>query len=187
MATGPMKTLDEKIEEMRVRHLLRFVECVEDVIDQSESPIERAMLWGILSTRGFGFNGAIPGDAVCDRYPGCQKGAQYLSLWFEGVTVSPQVPVAVGSAKYRLDIAIGFEYARPTGELTTFHVAVECDGHDFHERTKQQAERDKKRDRDLQSIGWRVLRFTGSEIVRDPDSAGRSVWMFLRELAAREG
>ena len=45
---------------------------------------------------------------------------------------------------------------------------VECDGHDFHERTKEQARRDRSRDRRLQDAGYRVFRFTGSEIYRDP-------------------
>jgi very-short-patch-repair endonuclease len=45
---------------------------------------------------------------------------------------------------------------------------VECDGHDFHERTKEQARNDKSRDRVLQSVGYKVFRFTGSELWRDP-------------------
>lgn len=47
-------------------------------------------------------------------------------------------------------------------------VLVECDGHDFHERTKAQAKRDRKRDRALQQNGEKVFRFTGSEIWEDP-------------------
>lgn len=45
---------------------------------------------------------------------------------------------------------------------------VECDGHDFHEKTKKQAKHDKKRDRYLTSFGYTVFRFTGSEIYKDP-------------------
>lgn len=45
---------------------------------------------------------------------------------------------------------------------------VECDGHEFHERTKKQAERDRSRDRAYQLRGYTVLRFTGSEIWRNP-------------------
>lgn len=48
-----------------------------------------------------------------------------------------------------------------------FMLAVELDGHDFHERTKEQAQRDKARDRALAAAGYRVLRFTGSEVWRD--------------------
>jgi very-short-patch-repair endonuclease len=49
-----------------------------------------------------------------------------------------------------------------------FRVVVELDGHDFHERTKEQAAHDKKRDRWMQTEGIRVLRFTGSEVYNDP-------------------
>lgn len=46
-------------------------------------------------------------------------------------------------------------------------VVVECDGHDYHERSKEQAQRDKARDRFMVTDGITVLRFTGSEIYRN--------------------
>lgn len=55
------------------------------------------------------------------------------------------------------------------------HVVVECDGHDFHEKTKDQAQRDKSRDRDLAAKGYTVLRFTGSEIYRDSKKCAEEV------------
>lgn len=45
---------------------------------------------------------------------------------------------------------------------------IECDGHDFHERTKEQAARDRAKDRAALLSGQDQLRFTGSEIWRDP-------------------
>ncbi len=53
-------------------------------------------------------------------------------------------------------------------ESKRVQVALELDGHDFHERTKQQATKDKSNDRKIQEAGWLVLRFTGSEIWKDP-------------------
>ena len=47
-------------------------------------------------------------------------------------------------------------------------LVVECDGHEFHEKTPEQAKKDKSRDRDLLSRGYPVMRFTGSEIYRYP-------------------
>jgi very-short-patch-repair endonuclease len=47
-------------------------------------------------------------------------------------------------------------------------LVVELDGHDWHERTKSQATRDKKRDRALVAAGYRILRFTGSETFAAP-------------------
>lgn len=46
-------------------------------------------------------------------------------------------------------------------------MVIECDGHEFHERTKEQARRDRERDRFLQSIGYLVFRYTGAEIWAD--------------------
>lgn len=43
-------------------------------------------------------------------------------------------------------------------------VIIECDGHDFHEKTKEQAKHDKERDRYLTSLGYKILRYAGSEI-----------------------
>lgn len=53
-------------------------------------------------------------------------------------------------------------------EYVDSQLAIELDGHDFHERTKEQARRDKKRDRDLSALGFPVARFTGSEIFAAP-------------------
>lgn len=47
------------------------------------------------------------------------------------------------------------------------HVVVECDGHEYHERTKEQAQKDRSRDRWFQANDIKILRFTGSEIYRD--------------------
>lgn len=44
---------------------------------------------------------------------------------------------------------------------------IECDGHDFHEKTKEQAKYDKQRERFFVSNGYKVLRYSGSEIFND--------------------
>lgn len=74
---------------------------------------------------------------------------------------------------YRLDFAA----------ITDSHlVAIECDGHDYHERTKEQARHDRSRDRALQAAGWSVLRFTGSEIHENADACASEVVRFLDNL-----
>ena len=82
----------------------------------------------------------------------------------------PQAKVHV----YRLDFAVLGEGIK---------IAVECDGHDFHERTKEQAAHDRKRDRFLASHGWTVMRFTGSEIYRDAASCAREIGLMQSKLA----
>jgi hypothetical protein len=51
------------------------------------------------------------------------------------------------------------------------NVAIEVDGHEFHEKTKEQAASDKSRDRKITRCGYSVIRFTGSEVYRDPSGA----------------
>ena len=56
------------------------------------------------------------------------------------------------------------------------HLIVECDGHDFHERTKEQATRDRSRDRQIMLDNkMEIMRFTGSEIWRDPWSCAEQI------------
>ena len=62
--------------------------------------------------------------------------------------------------KYRVDFLV----KKFDGPREVDQIVIECDGHDFHERTKEQAQRDKNRDRELQDLGFKVYRFTGSEI-----------------------
>ncbi len=49
------------------------------------------------------------------------------------------------------------------------YMVIECDGHDYHERTKEQAKRDRSRDRFMAALGIVVLRFTGQELIQDPE------------------
>lgn len=78
----------------------------------------------------------------------------------DDVILVAQHRIKIGGKNCRLD----FMTQCPGGRI-----AIELDGHDFHERTKEQARHDKSRDRSLVEDGWVVLRFTGSEVWRDAD------------------
>lgn len=91
--------------------------------------------------------------------------------------VIPQFPVKdeEGDTVYRLDFGLFWPRSDGKGYIK---LAVECDGHDYHEKTKEQARRDKEKDRYLKSHGWEVVRFTGSEIYEDPGL----VWREIRHI-----
>ena len=61
-------------------------------------------------------------------------------------------------------------------------LVIECDGHDYHERTKSQAARDRSRDRWMTSRGISVMRFTGSEIWADPYKCAEEVHIHYLKL-----
>lgn len=70
---------------------------------------------------------------------------------------------------YEIDfMVIGGERALAAVDgVTKPYVAVECDGHEFHEKTKEQASADKRRDREIQKQRVPVFRFSGADIWRD--------------------
>ena len=49
-----------------------------------------------------------------------------------------------------------------------FKLVIECDGHEFHEKTKEQVTNDNERDLELKMMGYDVLRFSGSQIYNKP-------------------
>lgn len=75
------------------------------------------------------------------------------------IDLHPQHKVSCGEKDYRID----FVALNQTG----LKLAIELDGHDFHEKTREQVAKDKQRQRALVADGFTVLRFSGSEIVRD--------------------
>lgn len=62
-------------------------------------------------------------------------------------------------------------------------LAIYCDGTEFH-LDAQKVIRDKQQDRILQRLGFRVFRFSGSEITADARSCAREVVEFVRILGS---
>ena len=77
--------------------------------------------------------------------------------------VIPQQVYHLDEQEFRLDFFLRLHKGNFVGR-----VIVECDGHEFHERTKDQACRDKSRDRAFLREGLAVVRFAGREIWNDP-------------------
>lgn len=143
----PEAIITKACENLRAFQLRNW----QEVRRLCESPIEELFLAAV-----FGSNIGRGVSPINIHASGYREGANAPSgdhLW-------PQAPVG----QYRLD----FLFCRFATDGSRRRVAVECDGHDFHERTKEQAAHDKARDRFLASQNICVLRFTGSEIHRDP-------------------
>lgn len=71
----------------------------------------------------------------------------------------------------------------PGTNFVRIRAVVECDGHEYHEKTREQAVRDKSRDRLLTKKGFRVFRLTGSEIWRVPIECAYEIADALYDLA----
>lgn len=90
-----------------------------------------------------------------------------------GFGLAPQYEVECEGNRYRLDFAVP-EYL----------IAVELDGHDFHEKTKEQVTYRNQRDRHLQAAGWTVFHFSGSELYRNEVDCVSAVANLARERHA---
>lgn len=104
----------------------------------------------------------------------------------EGTWVSMIRP-QVGIGPYRVDfalvaVAVSHDADDPK-KMPLLKIAIECDGHDFHERTKEQAAHDRARDRYLQAAGLTVLRFTGSEIWRSAEGCRDEIISHVKQWA----
>lgn len=84
---------------------------------------------------------------------------------------------------YRADVLVTVKHSTNKEERYR-PIAVELDGHDFHERTKAQAAHDKKRDRFFVAQGIVLLRFTGSEVTRDAVACANEVCLLMGQRVA---
>jgi hypothetical protein len=124
---------------------------VQEVFARCHSPIEELFLANVFGISRSNLNFRWDIDEEQGRI-GCYPE--------HGVTLYAQRRVA----GYRVDFSF---------ERDGRSICVELDGHDFHERTKVQAQRDKSRDRAILAAGAAVARFTGSEVWRNTHSCAK--------------
>lgn len=151
----------------------RFANCYTGIDIAHNCPVIVCRPWDV---EDFGdFNVKIISQHVIadDKYPG-QKGHYRTDFTFEVLRDS--------SIKDKTDD--GCFWIHRASEIFA-RLVVEVDGHEFHERTKEQAARDKSRDRYLTSNGYTIFRFTGSEVYRKPDQMAAETEKYIAEIMAK--
>lgn len=139
------------------------------------SPIEEQMFYGLIVA------GWKCGGGVEIKYNGHERLDATLG-WSMPERLIIEVQPTVG--EIHPDFVVTLEDIAT--ETFRKSIAIECDGHDFHEKTKQQASCDKKRDRMLTARGLQVARFTGSEIHDNPLKCAQWVTASLRQGVERD-
>lgn len=151
-------------------------EEIHSVFNRCESPIERDFFLAYLWLT----NPYPMGDGtLIDRMDHISVGAF--------VCIEPQRQIVIDGASYRADFSFDLcLYSESESRNMIKRLVVEIDGHEFHERTKEQAARDRSRDRAMARAGIQVIRFTGSEIYKSAVSAAIEARRLLSmELYAR--
>lgn len=91
-----------------------------------------------------------------------------------GISVFPQFEVETESKKYCADFYIVVE-----GYKDEIDIIVECDGHDFHEKTKKQVAYNNEREYAIKKAGYDILRFSGSQIYENPFKCANDIFDYL--------
>ena len=152
--------------------------AVDVFLSLCESPIERAFALAFIEaarTRNCVSVGV--GDDARGGVDGCVEIA-VASLPAAGFLLMPQFD----TRDYRCDFRIWRKELLAPVDCCV-ELAVECDGHDFHNRTPEQARRDRARDRALALAGLEAFRFTGSEIYRDARACAESAIEYMDNRA----
>lgn len=164
--------MDDRFSEFLERSLRTFGDfqiemrrqAVALALRWAESPIEAYLLVALSNM-----------DFADPPHIDSREGVEFEKLReirCSGSDESISIHVQALVAEYRVDLLLRVASYHDTRPM---FIAVECDGHNFHERTKEQAQRDKARDRAIQALGIVALRFTGSEIFRDADRCAADV------------
>lgn len=135
---------------IKAEHFSQDMYC-ELVDGKINSPIEDMFYVALQVQCAAGFHEVNPDPVFDDRNNEWRLG--------HGVHVSPQFKIG----KYRVDFLIQY-----TDGPQPNQVVIELDGHAFHDKDKAQRAYEKGRDRHLVAAGYRVLHYTGSEVVADP-------------------
>jgi very-short-patch-repair endonuclease len=170
---APNMTEAEILRELRKVVSRAAVDTMDFILAEApvESPIERVMLaamWAVAARDDIDLliRSGPPSDRLLDKDPGYWFGHK---LW-----VVPQHSIG----EYRFDFWMWSD---------ALQIVIECDGHEWHERTPEQAASDRSRDRTLQGEGVVVLRFTGREIWRRPLACAEQVFEIFRKDRLRRG
>lgn len=150
-ASAIIEMLSERERDIISAELCDAESGIMSSIMDCESPIERLLAIGMYSV------------SLC-----------YMENFYPDIVVGgiyPQSEIVANEITYRVDFSIPVLYKNESEH----HFIIECDGHDFHEKTKQQAQRDRQRERNLIAAGYTVIRFTGSEIYNSPYKCAKEI------------
>lgn len=96
----------------------------------------------------------------------------------ENISLFSQAPITVGEKRYVADFL--FERDEFVNKFNIDRkIIIECDGHQFHQKTKEQVQYDNEREYDLKMAGYEILRFSGSQIYNKPLKCAEDTYNYI--------
>jgi len=156
-----------------------------------ESPMEQIFLFHVLNYQPYRFEDCRVGIDIATERPVivCRPwNSEEFQEYNVKIIIQHELLRDDGKSKYRTDFLFeifrdaeikaeserGFIEVEKMAEVFT-RIIMEVDGHDFHEKTKEQAIQDKSRDRFITKKGYPIFRFTGSEIFNQPHQIAKEI------------
>lgn len=159
-----IEPLEQSLPTLSAALLSNATGALNAAVEYVDSPIEEAMMLALCTVGLYSYYGVKINGTYTEHLGAYSESAPYVLI------ITPQFKVG----RYRTDFMVTARNRWGDGDAyIDGSLLIECDGHDFHEKTKDQAKRDKKRNRDLQSAGFEVHHFAGSEIWADPIACAR--------------
>lgn len=137
--------LEDCVKYQLEEQLRLYKENMLECLIGCESPIEQ-MLSLSLATLNFQFSMFINPD-------------------LQIIGVENQSKIEFKQGKYRVDFLIPVVFYKKIHKC----FVIECDGYEFHQKTKEQVAKDNKKTRELEKNGYTVIKFSGSEIFNSPE------------------
>lgn len=186
---------DHEFNSIKESLVSSYRKFIDDLFELCKSPIEivyfgkmlQFFLNGTISPDGFKyfspiydfdhdlgvfrcFGLRIDGDHVyeIDFNTKAKSISKNAKQWKLSITITPQEKVVIRKKIYYLDFGI---YVRNILEekQKPLKIAIECDGKNWHS-SKEQKARDLIRTKDLNKLGWEVIRYSGSNINKFSDT-----------------
>ncbi|MCP4343287.1 MAG: DUF559 domain-containing protein [Desulfobulbaceae bacterium] len=161
----------------RFSELTMLLEETEFILEKiCDSPMERLFFIDVLEEcYAWNLDISIIKEFDEARYITCRLSNMGDSLENYRLSIRPQCPVTLDGTLiltpkdkfYTIDFLLELTKEIDLITHSVANIVVEIDGHDFHERTKEQAKRDKERDRYFTKAGYKVYRYTGSEVFQN--------------------
>ena len=99
-------------------------------------------------------------------------------------SLEPQAEIEAGGKTYYADFFYDANIEILPG--SPFKLVIECDGHDYHHASKEQVQKDYERETNLKMAGYDVLRFTGSQIYKDPIGCAKTIFDYIKKKVGEE-
>lgn len=137
-------------------------------------------------------------DVLCSNgdnllYKSCQSPIEKIFIFAYDIVIAnedflinelfylfPQKEIVANKHRYIADFYFDTNELPDAVFEHDFKLVIECDGHEFHEKTKKQVEYTNNRNFDLQKEGYDVLHFSGSQIYQNPIECATEVFEYIK-------